>query len=495
MLRLRRTVPETMDNENKVIPETTEPSVSENGKYKRLLSNTAILGLGTFGSKLLVFLLMPLYTACLSESQYSDADLIVQVANLMLPLFSCGICEGVFRFTMDRAYDKRDVFSTGFFVITAGSAVLLALSPLLSGISYFGSYTWLICLYVIASCYHSLFAQFARACGKTAVFSLQGILGTAVTIILNVLFLVVFKMHVTGYVLSVVLSDIVISLLLLFAWKEFRYLRPASVRRKTLISTLKYSIPLIPTTVFWWITNVADRFMVKSMIGSDTNGLYAAAYKIPTVLILASGIFIEAWQFSAVTERQGEEGITFFGKVFESFQGLMFMCGAILIALAKVITKVLFAKNYFPSWQYMPILIVATVFSSLVTFMGSVYLVNKKSILSFLTALIGAVANLVLNWFLIPTGLGANGAALATFASYFIVFVIRAISSRRHIPFCLHTVKLVINTLLVSVQTAVMLHGYSWWWIAAIASVVLIFAINAGPILTGAKRILRRRSA
>ena len=70
-------------------------------KYKRLLSNTAILGMGTFASKVLVFLLMPLYTALLSTEEFGVADLVAQTANLLIPLAAVGICDGLFRFALD----------------------------------------------------------------------------------------------------------------------------------------------------------------------------------------------------------------------------------------------------------------------------------------------------------------------------------------------------------------------------------------------------------
>ncbi|MBP5236848.1 MAG: polysaccharide biosynthesis C-terminal domain-containing protein [Clostridia bacterium] len=480
-----------MNNTDKEVPASGVPDTS-NKKYKKLVSNTVILGAGTFGSKLLVFFLMPLYTRYLSTAQYSDADLITQTANLLLPLVSIGICEAVFRFTLDRDYSRKDVFTSGFLVIVAGGSLLLALSPLLSLISYFGNYTWLIDLYVISSCLHSLCAQFVRAEGRSMLFSGQGILGTVFTIVLNILFLVVFGMGVTGYVLSVVIADFLTTLILLLPFKVCRNFSFKSVRKETLASMLKFSIPLIPTTVFWWITNVADRYMVKSMISSEVNGLYAAAYRIPSLMILLSGIFIEAWQFSALTERESPDAVNFFGVVFESFQGVMFMAATVLISLSRLIPLFLFAPEYYETWRYMPILLGATVFSSLVTFMGSVYLVNKKSILSFITALIGAVVNVVLNLVLIPTPLGANGAALATFASYFIVFVIRAINSRGHIPFDLHTVKLTLNTIIIGIQTAFLLFENQYWIYVQIICIAVILTVNAGPILRGVKKLIRR---
>ena len=56
-------------------------------KYKKLISNTVIFAIGTFSSKVLVFLLMPLYTRVLSDAEYGITDLIVQTGNLLLDVY------------------------------------------------------------------------------------------------------------------------------------------------------------------------------------------------------------------------------------------------------------------------------------------------------------------------------------------------------------------------------------------------------------------------
>ena len=89
-------------------------------RYKKLFSNTVILGLGTFGSKLLVFLLMPLYTSWLSTSQYSTAELITSTANLLIPLACVGISNGIFRFAAERESDQKTVFSTSIALLAFG---------------------------------------------------------------------------------------------------------------------------------------------------------------------------------------------------------------------------------------------------------------------------------------------------------------------------------------------------------------------------------------
>ncbi len=464
-------------------------------KYKKLINNTAILAIGTFGSKLLVFLLLPLYTACLSTSEYSTADIITQSANLLMPIMALGICDAVFRFTLDRDIDRRSVLTTGMYVNFAGLLIFAALFPLLNMIGYFEGYMWLIILYAFTANLHAMLAQYVRACGMTAFFALQGIIATAITIVLNIVFLVVLDIGLLGYVLSVVIADAALSAVIIAVIRKEFSLRFRHFNRTVAANMLKFSIPMIPTTVFWWITNVSDRYMIKGFIGSDINGLYAAAFKIPTMLILLSGIFIEAWQFSAVTERDAESKKNhevFFGTVFDSFQGMLYISAAVLIALSKLFAVVLFDDSYYTAWQYMPLLISATVFSSLVTFMGSVYLVDKKSVHSFVTSMIGAVINILLNLVLIPTPLGANGAALATFASYFVVFIIRAVNTRKFIRFDLHTVKLTVNTLVIGAQTVFMICELPYWIPVQIVGTAAIFVFNARPILKGVMKLLRR---
>ena len=160
-------------------------------RYKKLASNTIALSLGTMASKVLVYLLLPLYTACLDKSQYSQADIITQTANLLLPLLAVGMVDGIFRFAMDATDDKgrANVFCVSFWAVAAGSALCLCLIPLFCGLEFFGGYGYLIPLYVIASNFHSCAAHFLRGCGKTKLFSLQGIATTALTIAFNLMFL------------------------------------------------------------------------------------------------------------------------------------------------------------------------------------------------------------------------------------------------------------------------------------------------------------------
>lgn len=465
-------------------------------KYKTLLSNTLLISIGTFGSKILVFFMVRFYTGYLTPSDYGTADLITQTANLLFPIISLGITDGVFRFALDNERGRRSVFTVGFVTITAGSVFFLAVIPLLNTVKEFKGYIWLIVIYTMASCYHSLCSQFIRARGNTALFSVQGIINTALVIGLNVLFLAVMRIGITGYVLSVVLADFLCTVFL-FAkerlWTQFT-LQPRKIAFKRM---LRYSIPLIPATIFWWITSVSDRYMVNAMIGSAENGIYAVSYKIPTILTLVSTIFMQAWQFSAVTESHGDrkEHIRFFTNVWRSFQAVMFLAGAVIITFAKPAIRILSTEQYYSAWRYVPLLSASMIFTAFVSFTGTVYVVTKQSGISFITAMAGAVINIVLNLLLIPSPLGVQGAAIATFLSYFAVFLIRAVNSRKYIPFKLYGGHIAVNTALITVQIVFSVLELPFWIPVQALCLILLAAVNFKfllPCLTKLLSIIKK---
>ena len=461
-------------------------------KYKKLLSNTLILSIGTFSSKLLVYFLMPLYTAILSKEQYGTADLLTNAANLLIPFCCIGITHGVFRFAADSEENNKVVFSSGATVLLASSAVFLIASPLISLISYFDGFVWLLVFYVISSNFHTLAKEYIRAKGHMKLYAFQGILGTALTIAFNLLFLIPMKLGVTGYVLSVAVADAVGTVFLILYAKLYRDFSFKFVSKLKIKEMLKYSLPMMPTTVIWWITNVSDRFIVTYVCGSGENGLYSAAYKIPTIIALVAGVFNEAWQLSAISESKDREEVSnFFSQVFERYQAILFLGCSMLIPFTPLATKLLLNESYFTAWTFMPVLLIATVFSSLVTFIGTIYTVKKKTAMSFITAAFGAGLNIVLNFVLIPQ-MGAQGAGIATAISYLAVFVFRAVHSKSFMPFDLKALTMFINSAIVTVQILFMILNLPFNALVQILMVCAMCAVNAKSIISALKKVLKK---
>ena len=465
-------------------------------KYTRLFSNTLIFTVGKFVSKLIVIFMLPFYTSYLTSAEYSTADLITNLCNLLIPMACLGVSEGIFRGAASKNVDKESFFTNGALLMIIGSAFFLALSPLLNLFDYFNEYIWLIILYVLASNIHSVCSQYVCAIGRTKLFAGQGVLNTMLTVLLNILFLVGFDMGINGYVLSIVLADFLSTVFLVFVAKLYRAFIPKKIDKHVLKELLRFCLPLIPSTVFWWITGVSDRYMVAYFCSDEINGLYAAAYKIPTLLTYVVIIFNDAWKLSAVAESDNrEECARFYSGVFKYYIAVMFSGGAILALGAQIFSKILFAESYFSAWIYIPILSAATVFTALDTFLGSAYFTVKRTGMSFWTSFIGALLNVALNVILIPSDSiigGAVGASIATLISYFTVFVIRAVTMRKFIPFRMYPVRLILNTVMITAIAVIMTAwGSDIKGILTACAVLLISLVfNGRDIFLGCKDVL-----
>ena len=97
--------------------------------YRRLLSNTVLFSVSTFGSKILLFLLTPFYTSILTDAEYGVTDLIIQTGNVLIPLVSMGIINAVLRFGLDETTDLKGLFTTGLVVILVGEGACPVLPP------------------------------------------------------------------------------------------------------------------------------------------------------------------------------------------------------------------------------------------------------------------------------------------------------------------------------------------------------------------------------
>ena len=462
-------------------------------RYRKLFSDTVILGVGTFASKLLVFLLMPLYTAYLSTAQFGTAELITSTANLLIPLACVGISNGIFRFAAEKHADQAAVFSSSLTLLGGGTAIFLLLSPILFCVPYFDGYVWLIPLYVILANLQSVLAQYVRATDRTKLFAFQGILNTVLTVGLNVLFLAAWDMGVTGYVLSVILGNLITSAFLAITARLWRVFSVSKIDRALMKELLRFSLPLIPTTVCWLITDLSDRYLVTHFCGEAVNGIYSAAYKIPTIVNLLSAIFMQAWQFSAIAQSSdGESCKHFYSQVFGGFISLIFLGASGLILLSEVFTGLLFNVTYAGAAKFMPTLLCAAALEAVVSFLATVYMVKKRSMNSFYTAMAGTLLNVVLNLILIPK-FGALGAAIATLASYGLVFVLRLLDAPRLIRFQLYLPRLFTNVALLLLLAVVMTaRPTGWLWMAILLTAITVW-INALPLIRNVRQAIQKR--
>ncbi len=467
--------------------------MDKTNRYKKLLSFTLILGIGTVISKLMTYVVLtPLYTRCLTTAEFGIVELVVQTANLLMPLVSLGINQAVLRFGMDGETDRGSVLTTGLTVNIIGFLIFLLFYPLIRLVPTIGDHALLIYLFVFCSITHYLFAYCIKSMHKATLFTICVIIGTAITVVLDILFLAVWDMGIVGYILAIALSDVICSIILIISGKLYKLIRLDKLKKTISKSMLRYSIPLIPNSALWWITDYSDRYMVTVIVDEAANGLYSLAYRLPNMLIMVCGIFMDAWQMSVLSEKSRLERQKFFTNVFAMYQSIIFVGASALILGAKLVTRIMAAPAFYDSWQYIPTLVIATAMSCFVTFLGTIYVVEKKSKSSLVTTVIGTVVNLGANFALIPT-LGAHGAALATALSYGLVVVFRAFHTRKFIPIGWNMSRFTANMVLTVTQCFVMVFEVPGWQYICSALFVAVLVINFRLLLGSLKQVLHSR--
>ena len=463
-------------------------------KYWNLIKNVVVLGVGSFTSKILSVVMLPFYTHVLSEKEYGIADLVVNTANLLIPLVSLSIAEAVVRFALESKSYRKDALSIGILTVFGGFAVLLLCYPLMALNTKVSDYIWLIYLYVLMAALNAIMGQFARCIGYVRLFAYSGFQNTALLVIFILTFLLGFRWGIVGYVLSTVLADFLTILFLFWVGNLKRYVQLTGLNRSLAGMMYRFSIPLIPNTLCWWIINLSDRYLITYLMenGEAVNGLYSVAHKIPGFIVMASTVFMQAWQLSAVGEYKSSGKAKFYSNVFTTFQALVFLCSSFLLLLIQPLTRLLTSGDFYISWQFVPFLILAIAFQCFVNFFGTIYMAAKRSVVNMLTTFAGAAVNVLLNLLLIPF-YGGNGAAFATFISYFIVFWIRYWDCRNLFQVRIKPFSFLWNFLLVTAQAVVLLLQlpYYFWICGGLLAVLL--ALNIRLLLRSVLTLLRRR--
>ncbi len=446
--------------------------------YKKLGKNTLLFAIGSFAQKALSFLLVPFYTYVLSTADYGISDLIFTISSMAWPMLTLLIDDAVLRFSLEKGERKEQIISIGLYINLIGFIVMLCFSPLILLVGSLRDFYFLFVLYYLSFAVNAFFSYALRGLEKTALFSISGIITSVLIISCNLLFLLVFKWGIKGYLLSYIIAFSLTGIIQ-FSFGGFtRYIVPIRLidkdKRKEMI---RYSLPLIPNSISWWISNSSDKLIVTAVCGVSVNGLYAVSYKIPSLITTMSSIFSNAWQISAVDGFGSETNRKYFSDVYQRYSAACMMLAAILISCNRFVCHIAFSKDFYSAWIFVPILLYSVTFQIMSGFLGTIYTTAKKTKMVFISTVIAAGINILLNALFIPL-FGAKGAAWATCISYFIVWIIRVIDSRKIMILSVDWTKEIVCNIILFFQVILALFDSNIMLIGSIVLMLLLFFLK-----------------
>ena len=404
------------------------------GKHKYLAKNVVLFSINNFVPKLLSILLIPLYTNCLSTAEYGISDLLTTTVSLLLPIFTLDIQDAVLRFALDKNYQKNDVFSVAFRIILIGTGLVCIGSYIVSLFnipSIEDSYLLFFALMYFTTALYNSVSLFCRGIDKVHVMVVGGILQSIVTLSANILFLLVFKWGLTGYLLANTVGSIIALIWYFIGAKLHRYIK-WSCTKGVFRDMVAFSFPLIFSVIAWWINNASSRYILTWMSGVAVSGLFAISYKIPNILTIFQNIFFQAWSISAIKEFDKEDSDGFISNMYNLMNfGMVAVCSGIMIVNVPI-SDLLYSKEFFTAWKFVPPLLLSVVFNAMALFIGSIFTAVKDTKTLSISTIVGAIINTICNFIFIYYW-DAYGAALATMIGYAVVLIMRHIILRKHI--------------------------------------------------------------
>ncbi len=452
--------------------------MSSNSKYKTLAKDTGLFAISNFGSKILIFLLTPLYTSILSTEEFGIADLITTTINFVYPVLTLAIADATLRFALDKSVSKRSVLGNSLLLTLLSIFILCLFTPVSTYIGGTISQYWkyFIIIYGLFNV-HNLLSNYIKGVGNTRLFAIQGIVQTISIITSNIFFLVILKTSLKGYLISLILGHIIPIILMVCSGKILKELIPFEIDKPLMKDMLIYSIPMIPTILAWAVNTSIDKYMIIGMVGLGASGIYSVAHKIPTVFTSILTIFTNAWQLSAISNYGSDDDSQFYTNIYKVLDVFSVIGCLMIIMLSKYIARFLFAKDYYVAWKYVPMLTVSAMFSCHSGFLAAAFRASKKTKSLFLSVLIGSFVNIILNFCLIRN-IGVMGASIATAVSFFAVWMIRFFMVQKIITIKISYKKTIISYLLFFFSAVYTMLDQTYAHIICIASIIVISLLN-----------------
>lgn len=453
-----------------------------NSKIRELFSNTLLFTIANIGSKIMVFLMMPLYTVVLTTKEYGISDMVQTTATMLIPFLTAKIADAVLRFCFLKDYSYREVFSIGIRITFLGASVCGVLSILFLFIPFFkefGTYVLFIPVIFIASSFMDLFHKYSRGIDKVRVSAVAGLLSTFVIISLNFFFLLVLKIGILGYLLAYCLGDFAAVIYMAIkcnAFDCYTSFRNIDLRN----SMLKYSTPLIPNSLSWWALNSINRYIMLAWLGVSAVGIYSATLRIPSILTVLCDIFAQAWLISALKNYGSDESKIFIRSIHNKYFSMQIIMTAGIILFAFPLAKILLSGEFSQYWWISPYLFISVFYGAQTSFLGSIFSSERKNIMQFVSTMIGAVISIMIS-LLFMKQYGVVVVAISTMIGHYIIWLIRRIAVKKYIDLGYGVIFSTIQGLILLVEAILVSTGM---YVYAIISVVILVIFNYKEIMS-----------
>lgn len=397
-------------------------------REKSLFKNTIILAIGTFLPRVLNVATSPILTTYLTTEESGSIDFITtMILTFIVPIFSLQLEQAFFRFLIDAKTekDKKTIITSGFGLLALIMLVLGVVAFFIPVPGFGGVYKYLLILYLWIEIIAQMSRFILRAFSMYKQYSVLAALTVIVNLVVLVLCIIVLKTDYRGMFIALLAADIVGILYVFSSSPLLSYISLKNYDSGTLKEMVKYSLPFIPNMVAWSANLSADKFLITSFLGVGANGIYTAAYRIPSIVSMLYPAFNLAWTESASRVVGEKDSSQYYSKMYKTIFCILSAGTAVLLSISPYLFRILVrGKGYMSAIHYVPVLIMATYMYCFAQFFSSIYIAIKESKNMSISTTIAAVVNILINLILIRF-IGIWSAAICSLLSNFLLAAYR----------------------------------------------------------------------
>ncbi|MCI8926712.1 MAG: lipopolysaccharide biosynthesis protein [Lachnospiraceae bacterium] len=390
---------------------------------KQLIKGAGVYGVGTFGTKILSFLIVPLYTYYIAASDMGIYDILISTINLLTPIITMQISDAAYRWIIRADIKNRDDYIRATIQVLLINCSVATLLILLVNRFHSIPYCAYFCAILLLSRVLQTMQKLLRGLKKQWLFAISGLIYTVVFLSLNVIQLCIWGMGVESLFQSAVAANIIALLVIILLEPKFRINVICRPDKWLIFEMYRYSVPLVPNYLNWWIINSSDRYIVLFALGSWANGILAIAHKFPSILQAVLNLFINSWQDISVADSEKDMG-GYYSTVFRKYYLFALPSLFCLIPATKVVIILVMSRAYKSACDFVAFYYLGTVFQSFASFYGVGYLRSKQTGKAFRTSIYGAIINAVVNLCFVEL-IGLQAAAVSTFLGFLVMWLVR----------------------------------------------------------------------
>lgn len=393
---------------------------------KLLLKNILIYG-GTNALKSLVPLLMlPILTTYLSLSDFGTLSLVETTILFVTPFVLLNINGAInVEFFKVKHSKLKEYVTNALLLSLISSLVVLSIFLLfqknLSSVLKIDEniLIWIV-IFATLRIITSVVLGLYQSRQEPFKFALYTISQTAIDFTLSYIFVVIYQNGYIGRLEGVYISFLIFSIIGVFLLYKMDYLTKPTFKYTKDI--LNFGVPLIPHAISGTIIAMSDRYFISYFVGNEEVGLYTIAYQLSALMLLVSLSVNQAWSpmlFKLLKEKNMRTVYKFTFYLFIFFT----LVGISIYILKDLLFYILVDEKFYMAKEYFLWLLIGFMFQSFYFLVTNVLFYEKKTkVLAMLTVL-GAILNLILNYYFIQL-FGVIGVAYATAVTWGLFFAI-----------------------------------------------------------------------